>query len=113
MCIETGNFDANGGIYWSYVDAFALTKSTTTSTTYLINNGQFKVYPNPSKNGIINLISDGEGKVYIYNQFGLLVYSGTITNISKEFDLSEEFKGFYIVSVKSKNGDYSQKIMIE
>ncbi|MFA9388685.1 MAG: alpha-L-fucosidase [Prolixibacteraceae bacterium] len=112
LCIETGSSLNNGGIYWSYVDAFILTKTITTSVAGPVGNSQFKVYPNPSNNGIIHLRSVGEGSVFIYNQAVRLVYSGTISRIAQEIDLSNKEKGLYLVTIQTKNGDFFQKVMI-
>lgn len=113
LCIETGSSVQNGGIYWSYVDAFTLTKTTISTGYNIIKDEQFDLYPNPSGNGTINLKSAGNGNVSIYSNDGKLVYSGKITRSNQEINLSSESKGLFVVKVRTNNGEFSRKVILK
>ena len=113
LCIETGSSVKNGGIYWSYIDGFTLTKTTTSTGVNNIGEDKFDVYPNPSINGIINLTSTGEGNVFVYNNTGKIVYSDKTTNNSRTINLSAQSKGVYLIKVQTDRGEFSRKVIIE
>jgi len=113
LCIETGSSVKNGGIYWSYIDGFTLTKTTTTSTaTNTIVEDQLEIYPNPSINKIINLKSIGYGNVFVYNNLGKIVYKEKITT-NKIINLSSHSKGVYLIKVITNRGEFSRKVIVE
>lgn len=113
LCIEAGSFVRNGGVYWSYIDAFSLTKSTTTAVSENANDAKFKVFPNPSKNGVFILQSIGNGSISIYNNDGMLIFRGPITSEKQEINLSSKNKGLYLIEVQTDKGDFSHKVIIQ
>jgi uncharacterized repeat protein (TIGR03803 family) len=88
-------------------------------------NDFFSLYPNPS-NGIFTLKWDmgqaasDKGKNYeieIYNCLGEIVYQSKIQSrdigTKSEINLSDEPNGIYLVTIKTKENSFTQKISIE
>jgi len=78
-------------------------------------NQTISIAPNPS-NGTFNLSCiNTMNTIEIYNLIGELIYSDFNFNhqISQTIDLSGSPKGIYLLKVKSSNGMYSRKIVIQ
>jgi PKD repeat protein len=82
---------------------------STNSGIAVIDTKQVNVYPNPANNSLyMNAMPlVGEANVMIYNINGELVMSAQVnTNAQMSFDISTLSKGFYNLSMKSKNVSY-------
>jgi hypothetical protein len=68
---------------------------------------QFSVYPNPASNKFtIELQSSKflkDTQVQIFDLLGTMIYSGSISNIKTDIDLSLQPKGVYFLSVYRNN----------
>lgn len=67
------------------------------------------IYPNPSK-GVVTVI--GEGTIIIRNSLGKIVSTGSATE-TKDFDLSSQPAGLYIIQVSNNNKTINKKLLIE
>lgn len=77
------------------------------------DNGDINVYPNPSKDGLINLSNVANNStISVFNVIGEIVFSSTVNN-SNQLDLSNLNKGSYFVSIANKNNRITKKLIIE
>ncbi|MCB2207005.1 MAG: T9SS type A sorting domain-containing protein [Bacteroidetes bacterium] len=71
----------------------------------------YKLYPNPS-NGMFTLEVNSEVQVEVRNTVGSLVYVNSQVTSKERIDLSQQAKGVYFVTVKSKTQSFVEKIVI-
>ncbi|MBT8309338.1 MAG: T9SS type A sorting domain-containing protein, partial [Flavobacteriaceae bacterium] len=81
------------------------------------NSIYFKIYPNPSVNGIIevnfNNIKGSQLKMCIYDLQGkLLHYLDDISNNSVRISTKEFVSGLYLIEVSDNNGHKEQKKLL-
>ena len=62
-----------------------------------ISEKAFSIYPNPSKGGMLYSDAAEEGNLRIYNQLGVLEFSGKITTGRNSLNLSNLPKGIHFV----------------
>ena len=74
---------------------------------------QFKVYPNPVNNGIVNIKSNNAGDVHVtlFNMLGKQVVNTTLTN--EQLNVSNLNKGIYLLKVTQGNTTTTQKLVIK
>lgn len=71
------------------------------------------LYPNPSKNGLVNLTNiNNNSNVTVFNVIGEVVYSA-IANNNEQLNLSNLNKGSYFVTIVSNNNKITKKLIIE
>ncbi len=89
----------------SFFDFLGVSQETTI-------NG-FSLYPNPVKNGVINITTDGNQSknIQIYTILGKLVFAQTTSKTS--IDISILNSGIYIINVEENNHFATQKLVIE
>ena len=76
----------------------------------------FTFYPNPTKNGIyINVNNDlvDVSKIALFDVYGKVIYTTTITSNSTEIELNGYPTGVYFVSVENIKGKSVKKIILE
>lgn len=139
--INDGNAAAAGWDYgdaWAYKDSpgavwpngwiYGPTDCTDGSTTTfdspcvypfvesLSNNefttNEFKIYPNPVRNGFVNIKSNlgGEKNIEIFDLMGRNILSTTLEN--DRLDLSSLDNGVYFIRVSVSNSSHTQKLII-
>ena len=73
----------------------------------------FSVYPNPSSNGYVNIISKNQSAmvISIYDMFGKQVINQTVNNM--RVDISALTAGIYIMNISQGNGNITKKLVIK
>ena len=92
----------------------AITASTTLSSDNFTKENNITIFPNPSKNGYINidLLQSGEAK--IYDLSGRLVIKNVkLSSGTNRINTSNLSSGVYLVEINSNNKLLNQKIIIE
>ena len=71
------------------------------------------VYPNPSKDGLVNLSNvEANSTVTVFNVIGEVVFS-TIASNNQQLNLSSLNKGSYFVTIANNNKSITKKLIIE
>lgn len=70
------------------------------------------IYPNPSTDGIINVVVDGVAEVHVIDIAGRLVLNQMV-NSNGVIDLSAQAEGLYIFTISTPNGRVTKKIIKE
>jgi len=75
---------------------------------------EFKIYPNPVTDGIVNIQTDdfARKQVHIYNVFGIEVLSEDLRD-NKVLDISGLDKGVYILRIVNQNKVATRKLIIK
>ena len=78
-----------------------------------INDSQFSLYPNPTSNGFINIVSkiNGKKQVAIFNVLGELVINTTLTG--KHLSIASLTSGIYIVKISQGNNSIIKKLVVK
>lgn len=81
----------------------------------LLNSNDFTMFPNPAKSRIsINIETlIGKGNINITDLYGKTVKSQVLSIGTNAIDISNLSKGFYLVSVLTKEGTQSKKLIVE
>jgi len=111
VAIGVTNMDFNASKeIWRFFSQFSMDQLL--SSTEMVQLASFKIYPNPSL-GVFNLsFEDASTKeINIINAWGQIVYAKTMNDVSLMVDLSTE-KGVYFVSVRTKNSQSTNKIIL-
>lgn len=109
----TGNFvihtDANASLLFSP----GLLNDGTALSINQFESVDFRIYPNPSSNGVLNIISASSEtiSVSIYDVLGKQVKTTEFTN--QTMDISELKSGLYIVKVSQNNNTVTKKLIIK
>jgi hypothetical protein len=85
------------------------------SEKLLVNNNDMQIYPNPSA-GEFKINNNGLKiiRVEIYNEFGGKIFeSDIIQDDPRSFNISNQAKGIYFVSIKTDRQTLSRKLIIE
>jgi photosystem II stability/assembly factor-like uncharacterized protein len=93
---------------------YRLTFSYKNDITTIIesNSGVFRVYPNPAKDILtIETNNLGQQSVEISSLKGQLIYSTNMEGTTHQIDLSSFQKGFYFISIRSKDFVATEKII--
>lgn len=97
-----GGFDLDAlGIIHSVVGIEYLEQNTTS----------LQVYPNPT-NSIINIKTTIIGKINIYSQLGMVVYSSKTANKINTIDVSQFPKGIYFIRIQGDSGCVSNMFIV-
>jgi beta-galactosidase len=92
---------------------FKLTLLRNTALNTMIDSeSNIFLYPNPSKNGIFNLINCENKTIFVYDSEGKNVYNSFIHNDSQVLDLSSLSKGVFIVKLKSAKKIAYNKVIL-
>ena len=70
------------------------------------------LYPNPSTDGIFNVVNGKNNKISVYNLDGKNVYNSVIISDSQVLDLSSLPKGVYIAKLTSEKAINYRKIIL-
>ena len=93
-----------------FIDDVSIMPFKISSTNDLALNNSFKIFPNPS-DGIIHLIlPEGNTEVSISDLYGKEI--NRFFSNEKTIDLKMEQAGIYFISVKSKTGIITQKVIV-
>jgi hypothetical protein len=87
----------------------ALPKDVSTSNLEFSKEHNYNIYPNPTK-GILNIKTNKETEVIIYNIAGKVIYSSTINN-SSIIDISSFNNGIYLVKLTDKDEVYVKRVI--
>ncbi|MCX6233025.1 MAG: T9SS type A sorting domain-containing protein [Bacteroidetes bacterium] len=85
----------------------------------IVNNLNYRIYPNPSKGNVTLEIDAHSDKIElsIYSLQGEMIYKEDINNkhkmITKELDLSKYTKGIYFVKIRSNGYARTEKLIIQ
>ncbi len=108
-------------IYFDYNPAVVTnttlnTIKSPTSIKEIKNENEISIYPNPSS-GIFTLALGNlcrNQKVEVLNSYGQIVYESAIENKTfATIDLSRQAKGMYFIKVKSEQGVWIRKVIVE
>jgi hypothetical protein len=102
-------YSANSGTQWS----INWTPSATTAIEDQSTKSDFSIYPNPSQ-GIFNFTSNEVNNIKVYNVLGEIVYeekTKSELNVTT-INLSFLTNGIYYISINSKSGFKTQKIIL-
>ncbi|MEI6852034.1 MAG: T9SS type A sorting domain-containing protein [Bacteroidota bacterium] len=107
--------DTITGIHHNREVAFAYTVGSCTTTGIKEENkiSDMEVYPNPATNNLNILLPDGideldHFQISLFNSFGQMVLQTT----SMKMDLSALPNGLYFLNMKSEEGEFSKKVII-
>jgi len=81
-----------------------------TSIYNSVNSG-FVIYPNPTED-VLNVITTEQTIIELYNSYGLLVKSNDLIEGVNPISVSELPAGTYILKLKTSQGQYSQKVIV-
>ncbi len=84
-------------------------------STPLLNNST-NIYPNPSTGIVVVDVNNPNielSNIRITNLVGQVVYNSNDNNRSRQIDLSNMPKGYYFITLTSKNEVVNKKILIE
>jgi hypothetical protein len=71
------------------------------------------IYPNPT-NGEVNISSATNiGSVSVFNMFGQKLFSTVVNKSNTMLDLSSYENGVYLLSITTRKGTLSQKLIIQ
>ncbi|WCL82219.1 T9SS type A sorting domain-containing protein [Saprospira sp. CCB-QB6] len=108
---STGN-DANG------TDAgrtrvFQYVPERPSATTPLVGNNNIKIYPQPATS-FINIEAEGLEAIYLYNHLGQLLKMQTLQSATNvyQLELQNYPAAVYYITILSKEGKYSQKVIL-
>lgn len=87
------------GVFDSFVAKYGIAPATTISE--LVPESGFKIYPNPSS-GSINIITQSEGYIEVYNALGEKISNNEIKNKHTELDISSQPSGIYFIRIGSE-----------
>ncbi len=73
---------------------------------------EIKVFPNPTA-GSIEVVSEIEGKVELYNMAGHLLKTTTITTDNNRINLSDIPSGIYQLNLTSKEGKIASERILK
>jgi len=95
--------------------SFKLALTNNTALNGINDSGSnIYIYPNPSSDGIFNVVNCKNRSISVYNLEGKNVYNSFIYNDSQRLDLSALPKGVFIAKLKSENAiDYKKIILKE
>jgi len=107
--------DTVSGVHHNREVAFSYTIGTCTTTGIKEENIStgMEVYPNPASNDLNILLPDGideldHFQISLFNSFGQMVLQTT----SMKLDLSKLPNGLYFLNMKSEEGEYNKKVII-
>ena len=79
-------------------------------------NMAFSVYPNPGTGKFFIKLLEGTivsiGTIEVYNLLGEMVLNNKMQNNITAIDLSQQPNGVYFLNIKTENGDFVQKLII-
>ncbi|SDR84117.1 Por secretion system C-terminal sorting domain-containing protein [Formosa sp. Hel1_31_208] len=106
---ETGFIDVDElrvGTSWADV-------TPTTLSTQEFTSDRFKVYPNPTSTGFVNITSGNNDNitVVVYNILGKQVINETLAN--NRLNVSELNTGIYILKISQNNASVTKKLVIK
>ena len=109
---DSGTYVANHG---NLSVSFKLALTNNTGLNGINDSGSnIFIYPNPSSDGIFNVVNCKNRSISVYNLEGKNVYNSFIYNDSQRLDLSALPKGVFIAKLKSENAiDYKKIILKE
>ncbi len=118
---DSGDIDGDGkidiiitGYGGVYVEKTAVYKNTTTLGIDDFNTELFTTYPNPTKNGILNInhsLDYNKGQIAVYSLTGVNVYK--TDSLKNTLNLSSLSKGTYILKIRFEDSVIIRKIIIE
>jgi hypothetical protein len=86
-----------------------------TSISSAVNNGAFKVFPNPTS-GLVKMnfktVSD-DREVIVQNLTGQILFREKVSRLENAIDLSNLSKGVYLLNIKQNGVVYTEKLTIE
>ena len=108
-----GVFSTNVGTLTagSYIDVDNMALTFTTDIVNVNTLKETNIYPNPTNN-VLNINTDANSEIIIYNLLGKEVYSLKNSQINNTINVSEFIEGAYIVKVINDNNTYTKKISI-
>jgi len=71
----------------------------------------FVIYPNPTED-VLNVMTTEQAIIELYNSYGLLVKSSDLIEGVNPISVSELPAGTYILKLKTSQGQYSQKVIV-
>lgn len=92
-----------------------LTFTTEKETTGIndLNTLSVNVWPNPVTEGIINVSSENEIEVQIFNALGMKVLETSKTNFTVQLNVSNLDSGVYFIVINDSNNKHTQKVIIK
>jgi len=98
--------ELRGGTSWTDVTPATLGVSQ-------LNSNNFKIYPNPTNTGFVNLTTANSGDIYarVFDILGKQVLSRKVEN--NLLDISNLNSGMYILRLSQDNATVSKKLIIE
>jgi endonuclease I len=80
-------------------------------STKNISNLDFKFYPNPLKGDILNVDTNIDLKIEIFDILGKSILKQNLTNSSKQINTSNLNKGIYLIRLTSEKGSVTKKLI--
>jgi Secretion system C-terminal sorting domain/Bacterial Ig-like domain (group 2)/NHL repeat len=93
---------------------YVVTVASGTGIHNITNTGAFSIYPNPAS-GLLYISAPGlqSASVTISDVTGRSVLTSSLNTTSTKLDISSIRSGIYLISIKSVQGNYSGKLVIE
>lgn len=88
---------------------------TTDINKYNNADNNFTIYPNPSK-GVFAIIKSNatqNAKLIISNALGQTIFCKKIVHNKTIIDLSNQLAGIYLLHIKTKNGSFNKKLIVQ
>ncbi|MBN2167112.1 MAG: T9SS type A sorting domain-containing protein [Marinilabiliaceae bacterium] len=82
---------------------------TGTNIEFFTFSDQINLFPNPVVNELSISTTYSINSIKIYSFSGILVYS--FSGNTRTINMSDFYKGMYVIRISTNNGDYQQKIM--
>lgn len=125
--VNTGTVASNGNsVTYTYTDANGCSSLRTITGNVVIcaskgvagsltTDSKFKVYPNPSRNTVnVNIETlVGQGQLVITDLFGKQIKSQNLSMGTNSMDVSSLAKGYYLVSIVTKESKTTEKLLVQ
>lgn len=113
-------FVTNGGPNGANSDAVALDSvyykpTTATGITSAVNNGNFRIFPNPTSGAVKITFPNPsqERMIIVQNLVGEVILKETANTLENSLDLSNLAKGVYLINIRENNVIRTEKLTIE
>ncbi len=77
------------------------------------SSNPFRIFPNPAKNLVFVRGNDTSASLELIDLMGKLILKTTLEDIQDGLDISSLAKGIYLLKIRTENGTYTEKLVVE